>query len=119
VETAAQFLRRYTLARWRASRPSRAYGRRGRSAEVVHGDARALALEGPYDGVVTSPPYPGLIDYHELHRYAYELLGLDDRRELEVPLPPERAARRSPGTRTGSSGCSRTFEVRSGGARQS
>ena len=27
---------------------------------------------------------PGLIDYHEQHRYAYELLGLDDRRELEV-----------------------------------
>jgi hypothetical protein len=34
--------------------------------------------------VLTSPPYPGLIDYHEQHRYAYELLGLDDRRELEV-----------------------------------
>ena len=28
---------------------------------------------------LTSPPYPGLIDYHEQHRYAYELLGLDDR----------------------------------------
>jgi hypothetical protein len=25
-----------------------------------------------------------LIDYHEQHRYAYELLGLDDRRELEL-----------------------------------
>jgi hypothetical protein len=33
---------------------------------------------------VTSPPYPGLIDYHEQHRYAYELLGLDDRREQEL-----------------------------------
>ena len=42
------------------------------------------ALEGAFDAVVTSPPYPGLIDYHEQHRYAYELLGLDDRRELEV-----------------------------------
>ena len=41
-------------------------------------------LDGPFDGVVTSPPYPGLIDYHEQHRYAYELLGLDDQRELEV-----------------------------------
>src|SRR5207237_3283088 len=30
------------------------------------------------------PPYPGLIDYHEQHRYAYELLGLGDRRELEL-----------------------------------
>src|SRR5206468_612459 len=43
-----------------------------------------LVLEGPFDGVITSPPYPGLIDYHEQHRYAYELLGLDDRRELEL-----------------------------------
>jgi DNA modification methylase len=51
---------------------------------VLHGDARELALGGPYDGVVTSPPYPGLIDYHEQHRYAYELLGLDDRREREL-----------------------------------
>ena len=25
-----------------------------------------------------------MIDYHEQHRYAYELLALDDRRELEV-----------------------------------
>ena len=53
-------------------------------ADVLHGDARALPLGGPFAGVVTSPPYPGLIDYHEQHRYAYELLGLDDRRDLEV-----------------------------------
>src|SRR5439155_8425515 len=53
-------------------------------AGVVHGDARTLALEGRFDGVITSPPYPGLIDYHEQHRYAYELLGLHDRRDLEL-----------------------------------
>ncbi len=41
-------------------------------------------LPGTYDAVVTSPPYPGLIDYHEQHRYAYELLGLDDRRVREI-----------------------------------
>ena len=51
---------------------------------VLHGDARELELAGPFDAVVTSPPYPGLIDYHEQHRYAYELLGLDDRREREI-----------------------------------
>ena len=34
--------------------------------------------------MLTSPPYPGLIDYHEQHRYAYELLGLDDRRAREI-----------------------------------
>ncbi len=37
--------------------------------------------------MVTSPPYPGLIDYHEQHRYAYELLGLDERREAELGRP--------------------------------
>lgn len=43
-----------------------------------------LELSQRFDRVLTSPPYPGLIDYHEQHRYAYELLGLDDRRQLEV-----------------------------------
>ena len=51
---------------------------------MLHGDARELELPGPFDAVVTSPPYPGLIDYHEQHRYAYELLGLDDLREREI-----------------------------------
>lgn len=36
------------------------------------------------DGVLTSPPYVGLIDYHEQHAYAYHLLGLRDRRESEI-----------------------------------
>jgi len=84
VERAEHFLRRYaldTLARIKLFTRVRA---RGREASVLHGDARELALGGPFAGVVTSPPYPGLIDYHEQHRYAYELLGLDDRRELEV-----------------------------------
>jgi len=34
--------------------------------------------------IITSPPYPGLIDYHEQHRYSYELLGLVDRRDEEI-----------------------------------
>jgi DNA methylase len=84
VETAGKFLSRYltdTAARIRAFSEVRDPRR---AALVLHGDARELELGGPYDGVVTSPPYPGLIDYHEQHRYAYELLDLDDRRELEV-----------------------------------
>jgi hypothetical protein len=84
VERADHFIRRYaldTLARIKAFARARA---RGVEADVIHGDARELALDGLYDAVVTSPPYPGLIDYHEQHRYAYELLDLDDCRELEV-----------------------------------
>ena len=83
VETAAQFLRRYTLDTLARLKEFSRVRARGRSARVVHGDVRELEL-GRFDGVLTSPPYPGLIDYHEQHRYAYELLGLDDRRELEV-----------------------------------
>jgi hypothetical protein len=84
VEHARPFLCRYTLdtlARIKAFAKVRA---RGREALVQHGDARELEWAGPYDGVVTSPPYPGLIDYHEQHCYAYELLGLEDLRELEL-----------------------------------
>ncbi len=84
VDRADHFIRRYaldTLARLKSFARVRA---RGAEAWVVHGDARELAFDGRFDAVITSPPYPGLIDYHEQHRYAYELLGLDDLRELEV-----------------------------------
>jgi hypothetical protein len=36
------------------------------------------------DGVITSPPYVGLIDYHEQHAYGYHLLDLEDNREKEI-----------------------------------
>ena len=49
----------------------------------VHGDSRSANLPA-VDAVVTSPPYVGLIDYHEQHRYAYELLDLADNRENEI-----------------------------------
>lgn len=50
---------------------------------VFHGDSRFEKVP-PIDGLITSPPYVGLIDYHEQHRYAYELLGLEDRRSDEI-----------------------------------
>src|SRR5437762_10176501 len=87
VGEAAPFLRRYaldTLERIRAFSRARA---RARDAVVLHGDARELDFGGPFDGVVTSPPYPGLIDYHEQHRYAYELLDLAERRDDELGAP--------------------------------
>jgi len=83
VERADHFLRRYaldTLTRLKTF----AHVRTSRSVHVVHGDAGRVELPGSFDAVVTSPPYPGLIDYHEQHRYAYELLGLADLREVEI-----------------------------------
>ena len=35
-------------------------------------------------GIFTSPPYLGLIDYHEQHAYAYELFGFPRQDELEI-----------------------------------
>jgi hypothetical protein len=84
VGRAGHFLRRYavdTLTRLKEFSRVRA---RGYEAVVVHGDAREVELPGRFHGLITSPPYPGLIDYHEQHRYAYELLGLDDLRKREL-----------------------------------
>jgi len=91
VGEARRFLRRYTLDTLARIREFSRVRARGHAAEVLHGDARELDFD-PVDGVVTSPPYPGLIDYHEQHRYAYELLGLEEFRELELGKGSNRAA---------------------------
>jgi hypothetical protein len=83
VEEAEKFLSRYTADTIRRVRAF-AELRTDRSVDVLHDDARTLRLPRKPDGIITSPPYPGLIDYHEQHRYAYELLGLRDRREDEI-----------------------------------
>ena len=84
VDSAGRFLRRYTLDTLARIEEFAHLRDSEREATVLHGDARELELAGPYDGILSSPPYPGLIDYHEQHRYAYELLDLDDRREREI-----------------------------------
>lgn len=83
VQEAGKFLSRYTsdaVQRIRAFAPIR----RDRRVDVLHEDARTVLLPRKPDGIITSPPYPGLIDYHEQHRYAYEFLGLRDRRADEI-----------------------------------
>ncbi len=35
-------------------------------------------------GIFSSPPYVGLINYHEQHAYAYELFGFERKDELEI-----------------------------------
>ena len=87
VEEARRFLLRYTLDTLDRIETFAAARAHDVHASVVHGDARELDLDGRFDAVVTSPPYPGLIDYHEQHRYAYELLGLDMRHEAELGRP--------------------------------
>jgi hypothetical protein len=83
VEVAWKFLVRYTNDTVRRLREFAAL-RQHREVIVLHGDARTVRLPVEPTGVFTSPPYPGLIDYHEQHRYAYELFSLDDRRGEEI-----------------------------------
>jgi hypothetical protein len=83
VEEAWKFLVRYTTDTVRRLREFAAL-RRDRDVAVLHADSRSVRLPTSPTGVITSPPYPGLIDYHEQHRYAYELLGLIDRRDEEI-----------------------------------
>ena len=82
TEDSAQFLKRYstdTLKRIRAYSAIR----KESDVTVITGDSSVVDFP-EHDLVVTSPPYVGLIDYHEQHRYAYELLGLPWRADSEI-----------------------------------
>ena len=43
-----------------------------------------LLKEQKIKGIFSSPPYVGLIDYHEQHAYAYDLFGFERKDELEI-----------------------------------
>ena len=82
TENARQFLKRYSMDTIKRIKEFSAIQSEA-SAKVVCSDSRNI--EFPVcDLVITSPPYVGLIDYHEQHRYAYELLGLAWNEEAEI-----------------------------------
>ena len=43
-----------------------------------------LARKQKIRGIFSSPPYVGLIDYHEQHAYAYDLFGFERKDDLEI-----------------------------------
>lgn len=43
-----------------------------------------LTREKKIKGIFSSPPYVGLIDYHDQHAYAYELFNFDRKDHLEI-----------------------------------
>lgn len=43
-----------------------------------------LLFKQKIKGIFSSPPYVGLIDYHEQHAYSYEIFGFDRKDELEI-----------------------------------
>jgi hypothetical protein len=86
VVDAARFLRRYTLDTARRVRAFEAV-RGDVEVAVHHADARTLDWGVTLDALITSPPYPGRIDYHEQHRYAFELLELEPWSDAEIGAP--------------------------------
>jgi DNA modification methylase len=91
---ARKFLHRYTLDTLRRV-AAFAEVRQDVDVEVHHGDARTLDYGRTFDGVITSPPYPGRIDYHGQHRYAFELLGLEDLTGEEIGNPSRGKSRQA------------------------
>lgn len=43
-----------------------------------------FAAKKKINGIFSSPPYVGLIDYHEQHAYAYDLFGFKRKDDLEI-----------------------------------
>jgi len=43
-----------------------------------------ILLRQKIKGIFSSPPYVGLIDYHEQHAYSYEIFGFERKDELEI-----------------------------------
>lgn len=91
---AYKFLHRYTLD---SIKRVKEYERLRKPVEVTvhHGDSRVIEYGVRFDGLITSPPYPGRIDYHEQHRYAFELLQLPDLRAEEIGAAKKGTSRSS------------------------
>lgn len=51
-----------------------------------NGHLAKIAAAGKIRGIFSSPPYVGLINYHEQHAYAYELFQFKRREEKEIGL---------------------------------
>jgi hypothetical protein len=84
VQEAAKFIRRYIADTIRRIGEYAEVRHPNSQVELVHGDAASSAYDATFDGLITSPPYPGRIDYHLQHEYAFRLLGLDARIEEEI-----------------------------------
>jgi len=85
INEALKFINRYS---WDTIRRLKEFEKLRTDAfiKIIQGDARIIKLpeDLKIEGIFTSPPYVGLIDYHEQHRYAYELFDFPRQDELEI-----------------------------------
>lgn len=52
--------------------------------QKIDRDFAHLLFKNKFRGIFSSPPYVGLINYHEQHAYAYDLFGFERKDELEI-----------------------------------
>jgi len=52
--------------------------------EIKNSEFAQLVKSKKFKGIFSSPPYVGLIDYHEQHAYAYDLFGFKRNDEFEI-----------------------------------
>ena len=83
VNEAYKFITRYLLDTQRRIKEF-ANLRTDAKVTINHADSREVNLPKNIDLVFTSPPYIGLIDYHDQHKYAYQLLGLENNESKEI-----------------------------------
>lgn len=85
IDEALKFINRYS---WGTIKRIKEFDKLRTEAfiKIIQGDARKVKLpkDLKIDGIFTSPPYVGVIDYHEQHRYAYELFDFLRQDELEI-----------------------------------
>jgi DNA modification methylase len=85
IKEALKFINRYS---WDTIKRLREFEglRTNAFIKIIQGDARKVKLPNglKFDGIFTSPPYVGIIDYHEQHKYAYELFDFPRQDELEI-----------------------------------
>ena len=90
VNEAMKFINRYS---WDTIKRVKEFDRlrTNNIMKVIQGDSREIDFNkvkeykgGKFDGIFTSPPYVGLIDYHDQHRYAYELFGFVNNDSKEI-----------------------------------
>jgi len=88
IDNVIKFINRYSLD---TIKRIKEFDRLRTSAKIIllRGEARVikLPLQREIDGIFTSPPYLGLINYHEQHRYAYELFHFKEYPEAEIGSP--------------------------------
>jgi len=84
IDEAQKFINRYSLDTIRRLKEFDEL-RTDAKVKIIQGDTRKVNLNGyKFDGIFTSPPYVGMIDYHDQHKYAYELFKIGNNEDGEI-----------------------------------